>query len=84
MNATEEEYFIARHPNEWQKIKIESPSKPIYIKEIRISPIDLDVSAHLKPPETDGRNYFIREVLLKGLGVVVPNIDDAPIRLNGI
>jgi vacuolar protein sorting-associated protein 13A/C len=84
MNAKEEEYLITRHPNEWSTIKVESPSKPIYIEEIRISPIDLDISAQLKPPDTGARNFVMVEMILKGLGIVVANIDEAPIRLNGI
>lgn len=61
-----------------------SSAVPIYIEEIRISPIDLDISAQLKPPDNGQKQFIMVEMVLKGFGVVVANIDEAPIRLRGI
>lgn len=84
MDVKQQEYLIQRKKDEWSTIPIVFTRNPIYINEIRISPLDLDITAQLKPPDEGKANIVILRMVLKGFGLVVANIDEAPIRLNGI
>lgn len=85
LNTKEEEYLVRRNDEDiWKNFKVDTAAVPIYIDEIRISPISLDISAQLKPQDNSQRKFIMVEMVLKGFGVVIANIEEAPIRLHGI
>ena len=56
----------------------------IYIDKILVSPIKINLTFQSNSSATDPDSFILIKMMTKALGCAITNIDDAPIKLNGI
>lgn len=76
--------MIGRKTDTWKDIKSVQEGSKTFIKAIRIAPFTVDVSAQIRLNELDTESVLIFGTVLNALGVVITNIEDAPIVFDGI
>ena len=70
------------HKDNWKSEEFQMQSQRIYIKEYRASPFEFEISVMNKATfEMDGSDVF---KTISSLGLVINNIDEAPIKLNAL
>jgi len=70
---------------EWEVIDLPENVKSIFINEIVLSPIYIHISFQKKLTKSaKSKDPFFFMTILNALGLVLTNIDNAPISLNGL
>jgi len=90
--SREPEQFVNRlvtsQPDSWFNASINSRSNPVFIKELVMSPIDIQISlkTRVKADQSDfqieEQNSAMRR--LKQFDLIIPNIDKAAFRMNSL
>lgn len=71
----------------WKKAIIQESHNNIFIEELQVQPIFLNISFHLKGQSQDDKKeggFFILKVLTNVLGSALANVDEAPLNLKGV
>jgi vacuolar protein sorting-associated protein 13A/C len=84
MNYENKSYYINKDVEKWQNLEIPKQGHKTFIKSIKISPFYIDLSAELNLKKLGLENNQLLNTILSAVGVVVSNIEDAPIRLSGM
>lgn len=84
MNYENKSYYVSKEIEKWREIEIPKEGRKTFIKSINISPFYIDLSAELNLKKLGLQNNQLLNTLLSAIGVVVSNIEDAPIRLSGM
>lgn len=80
----EDSYLIKNEIDTWRKIVPPPEGSKTFIKSICLAPFTINLSAQLRLSELDSESVVIFGTILNALGVVITNIEDAPIVLDGI
>jgi vacuolar protein sorting-associated protein 13A/C len=83
-NYKEEDYRVQRQVDKWNDVEVPKEGAKTFIKHIAIAPFVLEVSAEIKLDQLDTQAFLFFGTILNALGVVITNIDGAPISLDGI
>ena len=68
---------------DWQEVEIKNIDKITFIHNFEIFPLQLNISFKRTAYSNTNEETFFVWNILKAVGIVLTNIDDAPIKLNG-
>ena len=86
MNVDEEDFYVKKKTDEWKAIDIPKEGSKTFIKSITIAPFTVEITAelNLNKNEANSHQFLFLGTILNALGVVMTNIDGAPIKLYGL
>ena len=86
MNLGEADFYIKKKTDDWKAIDIPKEGSKTFIKSIQIAPFTVEITAelNLNKNDTSSHQFLFLGTILNALGVVMTNIDGAPISLYGL
>lgn len=84
VTKSESEFYIVPKIDTWEGLEPPKEGSKTFIKSIKIAPFTIEISAELRLNELDTESVVFFGTIVNALGVVITNIEGAPIFFDGV